>query len=203
MAEVIEFLVNQVFLSVVAIFMLAGAIFVLIGAFVLRASFFTTEETYETKGEILGALQRSTTKKRKDGSLKTHYNNNLVLAYKDPSGEQKRGSASEWSSSFIKFRTGQILAIRVTPSQAYDDIYLADRSGNVKLGIVMIVVGFAVFMGASRSVLWAGVLAVIAVLFVMGLQVFLQGVDTSKQKTPPAKRFADDEIVPLESINSP
>lgn len=124
----------------------------------------------------------------------------LVLEYCSTEGNIKRSAVSEFHNRYKAYRTGQHLNIKVIPHHEYDDVYIENEKGGLKIGIILIVAGLSGFSILTASISTFFVLLIITMLSTFGMYQFLSKVKPSKFRKGSLYDIENREIRPMEGL---
>jgi len=173
------------------------SVFFLLGILLIALHLNMKNSGYLTKGEILGYVTR--TKTKKDGEVKTR--KRLVLKYTAPTGEEKKELGKDWSSTYEeKFSSGDEIDIKVIPNGKHDAVYLANNKTALIMGIILFAIPLATLFGKTKSIQSLGIALFIGVVLCFLVYMLITKVSNMHgAKDIAAKRdsFTDDEIQAL------
>ena len=168
-----------------------GAIFLALYTVIKNA------EGYSANGKLLGVV-KSGSISDEEGNGRKFYR--LVFEYVSNYGSLKKGVCSEFHDKYLKYKTSELVRLRVVPNEHYDDIYIDNEKGGLQLGVILLLVGLIGF-----TLLIGSIYALVAILIIClgvygGVHLFLKNA-----KPAPRIRGSDYDIdsksvTPIEKI---
>jgi len=182
--------------DVISILVVLGILILLVAGLTLGLMITIKTNGYITTGKVLGTVTKKRIKTKRSGEREEKSSTYLALEYLSTEGDAKVGLTSEWSNHYNNFKNHEPIAVRVISNTAYDDLYIANDWGALKLAAGFYLAGSLFFVNYwSSPAFWITTSMFIAII-TTSVFLFLRHVE-KPTAIPPEKEFTAKEIQPM------
>lgn len=186
-----------------------GLLIFALGAFALGIMLLYCIKGRNVEGKLIGAVKQTRIKKKKrDGKIVEKVKEKIYPIFEytrlDGSIYQEIGS-SNINPSTDKYQTGQSVNLRVMEHKHYDDLIDADKKTGLYVGLIMLTIG-ASLMSLMLTEFGLNITFWLNVSFILSLglyklvSLFLSPRNKEEDPRPPIKRYAVEDIKPIEEF---